>query len=455
MINTLFQSFREDKPFLKTFVLLALPIGLQSMVMNVTHTIASLMVGQLGDLEVSATSLAGQIFFILNLIIVGIVSGATIFLAQYFGKGDHKQLKVSIALGFILIIAVSILFSVVSLAFPASILQIFSTEKELIELASNYLKIVCISYIPTGITLAVSMVFRNIGQAKLPLKITIMGIFINVGLSTSLIFGNFGFPELGIYGAAVSIVITKFIEMILFVWFLYRKFSDYAPLLTDLLGINRSFLKTFFKTSLPVIINEAFWSIGIALYSIVFYKMGYTIGAAVGIAKVLEQLLISFFIGAGHAGAIILGQAIGEGKRDEAPELAKKMGLYTGVGGIGISFMLLIGTPLYLTLYQGISTDVKDAIITIMIYLAFILPLKGMNFIHIMGTLRAGGDTFMCMIIDNFSLWCVSIPLTFLFGYFLDFGIEIVYLFVVIDDICKFLLIQWRIRGRKWIHNLI
>lgn len=449
------KTFREDKPFLKGFLLLSLPIGLQSMLTSVMNTLASLMVGQLGDLQVSATTLAGQIFFILNLVIVGIVSGSTIFLSQYYGKGDLHNLKIATSLAFALVIAVSALFTVVGLLFPRQLLSIFSNEAEVIELASNYLYIVCISYLPTGISLACTMFYRNIGRPSLPLRITIATIVVDIACSYVLIFGYFGFPKLGIYGAAIAIVLSRLIEMVITTWIMYAKFRTYAPTLKDLLAVKKSFLIIYSKTSLPVILNETIWSIGYALYNVVFYHMGYTIGAAVGIAKVLEQLLIAFFIGTGQAAAIILGQTIGEGKPEKAPYYSNRMSSYTALLGILIGFIMIVGTPLFLLLYQGISDTVRNTVIIIMIYLAFIMPLKGMNFIHIMGTLRAGGDTKMCFIIDNVTLWCVSLPLTFLTGYFFNLGIEVVFLFVVLDDICKYLLISLRIRSNKWIHNLM
>lgn len=126
----LFSTFRKDVPFLKSFLLLSLPIGLQSMITSITNTLSSVMVGQLGDLQVSATSLAGQVFFILNLVIVGIVSGATIFLSQFYGKGDRRQLKIASALAFVLILGVSGAFTAIGLFWPEQALRVFSNESE-------------------------------------------------------------------------------------------------------------------------------------------------------------------------------------------------------------------------------------------------------------------------------------------------------------------------------------
>lgn len=451
----LFTTFREDAPFLKSFLLLSLPIGLQSMITSITNALSSLMVGQLGDLQVSATSLAGQVFFILSLIIVGIVSGATIFLSQFYGKGDHRQLNVASALAFALIVAVSCLFTIIGLLFPGQVLQVFSKEAAVVAPAADYLQIACLSYLPTGISLACTMVFRNIGRPGFPLRVTILTIIVNVVLGYGLIFGKWGLPEMGMDGAAYALVVGRLVEMLIMVYVLYTKFREFAPKMSDLLAVRQPFLNIFCRTSFPVILNETVWSIGYALYSVVFYHMGYTVGAAVGIAKVLEQLLIAFFIGTGHASAILLGQTIGEGKREKAPYYAKRMEAYTAMFGVVIGLLLIGLSPLILLLYQGISGEVKGYVMLLLFYMALIMPVKGMNFVHIMGTLRAGGDTKMCMIIDNATLWCVSLPLTFLIGYALDFGIEIVFLFVILDDLCKYVLVRLRIRSDKWIRNLV
>lgn len=452
---SLFSTFREDVPFLKSFLLLSLPIGLQSMVTSITNTLSSVMVGQLGDLQVSATSLAGQVFFILNLVIVGIVSGATIFLSQFYGKGDRRQLKIASALAFVLILGVSGLFTAIGLFWPEQALRVFSNESEVVAAAGRYLQVVCLSYLPTGLSLACTMIFRNIGRPGFPLRITVLTILIDIVLSYGLIFGKFGMPALGIQGAAYAIVAARCVEMLIMTAVLYGKFRDFAPAAGDLFAAKRDFLAVFFKTSFPVIINETVWSIGYALYSVVFYHMSYTVGAAVGIAKVLEQLLIAFFIGTGQAAAIMLGQTIGEGRPEKAPYYVKRMEAYTALFGILTGAVMVLGTPLMLQLYQGISDTVRDNVMLIVVYLAVIMPVKGMNFVHIMGTLRAGGDTKMCFIIDNAALWCVSLPLTFLAGYTLNLGIEAVYLFVVIDDVCKYVLVRLRIRSNKWIRNLV
>ncbi|GIO41491.1 MATE family efflux transporter [Paenibacillus apis] len=453
--TSLISTFRQDAPFLKSFLLLSLPIGLQSMITSITNTFSSLMVGQLGDLPVSATSLAGQVFFILNLMIVGIVSGATIFVSQFYGKGDRQHLNVASALAFALILAVSFLFTLIGLLWPQQVVGIFSRESEVIAMAAPYLQIVCLSYLPTGISLACTMVFRNIGRPGFPLRVTVLTILVDVILSYGFIFGKLGFPEFGVQGAAYAIVVARLIEMSIMASMLYGKFGEFAPRLRHLLAARKEFLAVFFRTSFPVIINETVWSIGYALYNVVFYHMGYTVGAAVGIAKVLEQLLIAFFIGTGQASAIILGQTIGEGKQDKAPYLVKRMEAYTALFGIFTGILLIAGSPLLLSMYQGISGEVRSTVTLLLIYLAIIMPIKGMNFVHIMGTLRAGGDTRMCFIIDNVTLWCVSLPLTFLTGYFLDLGIGIVFLFVIIDDICKYVLVRLRIRSNKWIRNLV
>lgn len=451
----LISTFRQDAPFLKSFLLLSLPIALQSMITSITNTLSSLMVGQLGDLQVSATSLAGQVFFILNLVIVGIVSGSTIFVSQYYGKGDRQHLNVASALAFALILAVSILFTAVGLWFPEQVLHVFSNESEVIAPAARYLQVVCLSYVPTGLSLACTMIFRNIGRPGFPLRVTVLTILVDVALSYGLIFGHFGFPALGIQGAAWAIFAARLAEMTVMTTVLYGKFREYAPKPGYLLAARKGFLSLFFRTSFPVIINETVWSIGYALYNVVFYHMGYGVGAAVGIAKVLEQLLIAFFIGTGQAAAIILGQTIGEGRPEKAPYYAKRMEAYTALFGVMTGLLLVAGSPLILRLYQGISGEVRHTVILILIYLAVIMPVKGMNFVHIMGTLRAGGDTKMCFIIDNATLWCVSLPLTFLTRYVLDLGIEVVYLFVIIDDICKYALVRLRTRSDKWIHNLV
>ncbi len=297
------------------------------------------------------------------------------------------------------------------------------------------------------------MVLKNIGKVYIPLYTTIVAILINIVLNYILIFGHLGFPAMGVVGAAIGTLGARIVEAVILFICLYRKHREYAPRLSDLKRVTKSFAKQFALIALPVSLSETIWSIGTSLYSIVYYQMGYEYGAAVNIAKVVEQLLCCFFKGGGQAGAIILGRYLGEGKNENAVRAAKKMAFYNVIAGLIIGIGMYGAAEQILSFYN-VSNRVRETAIMMLRYMAVMMPLRGYAWLHITATLRAGGDTKTCMLIDNATVWLVGLPFAYITGFFLGMRIEIVYLCIVLDDIAKTILCALRVKSGKWIKKL-
>ena len=435
------------------YLLMTLPLGLQSMITSLVNTVDTLMIGQIGDLELSAIGLVNQIYFILTLMIVGMISGATIFLSQFYGKHDVEGMRMCAALASGVIYGVSAIFMIAGICFPRFLLVFFSNEEPLIVCAAGYFRVVAISYLAAGFSQVCNMVLKNIGKVYIPLYTTIVAILINIVLNYILIFGHLGFPAMGVVGAAIGTLGARIVEAVILFICLYRKHREYAPRLSDLKRVTKSFAKQFALIALPVSLSETIWSIGTSLYSIVYYQMGYEYGAAVNIAKVVEQLLCCFFKGGGQAGAIILGSYLGEGKNENAVRAAKKMAFYNVIAGLIIGIGMYGAAEQILSFYN-VSNRVRETAIMMLRYMAVMMPLRGYAWLHITATLRAGGDTKTCMLIDNATVWLVGLPFAYITGFFLGMRIEIVYLCIVLDDIAKTILCALRVKSGKWIKKL-
>lgn len=444
---------QKKESLLGKYLLMTLPLGLQSMITSLVNTVDTLMIGQIGDLELSAIGLVNQIYFILTLMIVGTISGATIFMSQFYGRHDVEGMRMSASLASVVVYGVSAIFMIGGICFPEILLNFFSEEEDLIVCASGYFRVVAISYLAAGFSQICNMVLKNIGKMHIPLYTTIAAIFMNIVLNYILIFGHLGFRAMGVVGAAIGTLVARIFEAGILFYCVYKKEKDYAPYFSDLKKVTKAFAKQFALIALPVSLSETIWSIGTSCYSIVYYHMGYEYGAAVNIAKVVEQLLCCFFKGGGQAGAIILGRFLGEDKNEEAVRAAGKMALYNMVAGLVIGIGMFGAAEQILNFYN-VSSKVKETAIMMLCYMAVMMPLRGYAWLHISATLRAGGDTKTCMLIDNATVWFVGIPFAFITGYFLNLGIEVVYLCVVLDDVAKAILCAFRVKSRKWIRNL-
>lgn len=444
---------QKKKSLLGKYLLMTLPLGLQSMITSLVNTVDTLMIGQIGDLELSAIGLVNQIYFILTLMIVGTISGATIFMSQFYGKHDVEGMRMSASLASVVVYGVSAIFMIGGICFPEILLSLFSKEEDLIICAVDYFKVVAVSYLAAGFSQICNMVLKNIGKMHIPLYTTIAAILMNIVLNYVLIFGHFGFRAMGVVGAAIGTLIARIFEAIILCFCVYKKEREYAPHFSDLKKVTKGFVKQFAFIALPVSISETIWSIGTSCYSLVYYHMGYEYGAAVNIAKVVEQLLCCFFKGGGQAGAIILGRFLGEDKNGEAVWSARKMAFYNTVAGLIIGIGMFGAAKQILSFYN-VSAQVRETAIMMLQYMAIMMPLRGYAWLHISSTLRAGGDTKTCMLIDNVTVWLVGIPFAFITGYFLNLGIEVVYLCVVLDDVTKAILCALRVRSRKWIKSL-
>lgn len=443
---------KQDDLF-KNFLTLSIPIGVQSLITSLINTVDTLMIGQLGDIELSAVGLVNQIYFILLLMTVGTISGATIFMAQFFGKKDVLGMKKAAMLAAIVISIASLAFMIGGIVFPRYILGIFSNEQELIDIGEKYFRVVAWSYLVTGISQVIGMILKNLGKAMLPLVVTTAAIIINICFNFIFIFGYFGAPAMGVEGAAWATNIARYVEVLILLIMLYGCNREYAPSIKNIKSINKVFVAQFAKVALPVTISETIWSFGTSLYSVVYYHMGYEYGAAINIAKVLENLLTSFFKGSGQAAAIIIGRELGENDQQRAIVDSRRMGHYSIGLGILSGVIMLSFKNTFLSFYQ-VSPLVKSVAGMMITYIALMMPFIGYQWLHISSTLRAGGDTKACMLIDNVTVWLIALPYAFVTGYFLNLPIQVVYLCLVLDTIAKCILVFLRVRSKKWIKDV-
>ncbi|NLJ85479.1 MAG: MATE family efflux transporter, partial [Firmicutes bacterium] len=281
--------WEKDKEFYATLLRITIPIALQNLISASLNMIDTLMIGQLGENQIAAVGLANEVFFLLNLFLFGICSGTGIFVAQFWGKGDIKNIRRVLGLSIFCGLGISGIFTFVALAMPEKALGVFTRDPAVIELGVSYLSIVGLSYVMTAITYTYAFALRNTAQPKIPMILSAIAVVTNAVFNYILIFGKLGLPAMGVRGAALATVIARALELGLVLWVVYGYDLPAAARLRDMVDLSLSFVGGFFRTALPVILNEGLWALGVTTYSVIYGRMGTGVVAAVNISGTVER----------------------------------------------------------------------------------------------------------------------------------------------------------------------
>ncbi|MBI1795160.1 MAG: MATE family efflux transporter [Chloroflexi bacterium] len=446
-------DFYRDPEYFVNIRKLALPIIAQQFMFSALNMAGVVFVGQKGDTAVAAVGLANQVAFLMSLVNFGIVSGAAMFTAQFWGRRDIPNLRRVLGLCLALALSTGLFFMLLSQFFPAQILNIYSNDPAVIAAGTNYLRIYGWTFFFYAVTFSYAYVMRSTGDVKTPTYIGVGALALSTFLSYALIFGKFGLPEMGIEGVAFASLIARGLECGVLLAFVYAKKSPVAASLKELFSFDTAFLGKVIKPMMPVILNELLWSLGITTYNIVYGHISTDAIAAINIIGTIEQVAFVVFIGISNSTAVLVGNRIGAGQEDEAYLYAgRSLGL-GALGGILMGIILaLVKTPI-LMLYNVSPAVIEDASRVLTIFSLF-MWLRIDNMIIVVGVLRAGGDTRFSLFLDGIIIWLVGVPLAALGAFAFGLPVYFVYLFAMSEELTKWILGIQRYFSRKWINNL-
>ena len=446
--------FKLDKKFIKTLMLLAIPIILQSLVTASLNLLDNLMIGSLGENEIAAVGISNQFYMLYYYTIMGITLGAGIFMSQFWGKKDvtsiHKFLGISLVVGMIS----TIFFAILAFFFPEMIMKIFIDENIVIEQGVAYLKMVALSYIFTTISLSYAAALRSIGQTKIPMYGSLVGLVFNGILNYIFIFGKFGAPVMGVAGAALGTTVSRFMELAFILFIIYKNKNVVAGKISQLLDFNFDLVKRYFITATPVVFNDVMWIAGITAYFIAYSKLGINATATMQIANTINNVFNIFGIGIASASAILIGNKIGAGKEEDAKEDAIKISVFGVLIGIIIGIFFFFLSPFIAMLFK-ITPETYENLIFVLKVMAIILPLRFFGITQIIGVLRGGGDVMYAIITELVAVWLIGVPLSFIGAVYFNLPITIVYILVCLEEPFKAIATYPRLRSGKWIKNLV
>lgn len=452
ILNKVVDHYRDPEYF-REMRKIAIPIIIQQLVFSLLNALAVVFVAEKGDVPVAAVGLAGQVAFLLNLVHFGIISGAAMFTAQFWGRRDIPNLRRVLGLCLALAMTASLIFFTLAQLLPHQILSIYSKDPQVVQLGAEYIRTFSWTFLFFAITFSYSLVMRSTGDVVTPTVISVIALSISTFLSYALIFGRFGLPEVGIQGVAIAAVVARAFECVTLISIIYLKKSPVAASLRELTSFDMAFFGKVIKPMLPVILNELFWALGITTYNIIYGRMGTASYAAMNIVSTIEQVAFVFFIGISNATSVLVGNRIGADKQEEAFIYAgRSLGLGIA-GGILIGITLQLVKPMILAWYN-VSPEVLGNVSRILIVVTFFLWIRVNNMTIVVGILRAGGDTRFSLFLDGIIIWIVGVPMAYFGAFVLDLPVYFVYLFAMSEEITKWLLGVYRYRTRKWINNL-
>jgi len=447
------REFFVDKPFFSTLITLWTPIALQQLIFSSLNFVSTIMIGQLGETSVAAVGLANQIFFLFQLLLFGVSSGAAIFVAQFWGQQDIRNIRRVLGLSLALGLMGALAFSLVALVFPEQAIGIYSTDRAVIVLGGEYLRIAGLSFIVFAISNSYAVTLRSTGNVRLPATIGISTLCLGAVLNYALIFGQFGLPALGALGGAIGTTIARLIECAFLLGFAYTTRSVVTASLREMLAFDPAFLTNILKTVLPVTLNEILWSTGISAYNLIYGRIGTESVAAVSIASSIENLAFVPFIALANVAAIMIGHRIGADEEHKAMEYAKRFLQLDLAVGVLIGGVIFMSADTVLRFYN-IDPTTQQFTRNVLTVMAFALWIKVSNMMLIVGALRAGGDARVSALIDVGTLWLVGLPAATLGAFAFGLPVYWVYLLTITDEACKLILASWRVISKRWINNL-
>ncbi|MFA0035768.1 MATE family efflux transporter [Vibrio sp. 10N.261.52.A1] len=455
--NAMLSTYRHlDKDFWQKLLHIGLPVSLQTMLFSLLGVVDIFMVNQLGDSATAAVGVGNRIFFF-NLIMVSGISGAVSVLAsQYFGAGDFSGIRRVLAQSWALSILAIIPFVLIYTLVPESVVSVVASDPDYIRLATHYLWITGASLIGTAIVVPLESALRSVGEAKLPTKISIWAIIVNAILNALLIFGLFGFPELGVVGAAIGTTVSRCFQTVALVVMARKRYLHLFPTIGSLRdAILPKHRKKYFKIAIPMLVHDTAWAGGILIYNVIVGQIGVGELAIISLLSPVESILISAFLGFAVAASIILGNEIGAKNYQRVENTAWGYVLVSCALATLLALLCFIAKPAIVQLIDLTHLELKDTAVNVTLVMAAGMILRVFNMVGIGGVLKSGGDINYSIFIDIFGQWAIGIPLAYFTALVLGWSLEWVLMIVLLEELAKIALTSQRIHSKKWINNLI
>lgn len=446
-------EYLGDRELYKTMFKIAVPVSLQSLITVGINLMDTVMLSEMGDAQLSASSLAVQFINLFMIFCMGIGMGASVLTSRFWGMKEIPSLKKSITIMLRICIAFVFVFTLATVVAPGLIMRIYSDEAEIISYGILYLKWMIPTYLCMGLSLTCTIVLRTVGLVRIPLICSIIAFFVNVFSNWVFIFGKLGAPRMEIEGAALGTLIARIFELVFICGYFFFIDKRVGYRLKDLFCRCRELTREYIRTSIPVLISDGLLAFGNNAVAMVMGHIGQAFVAANSVTMVVQQLSSVLTQGISNASGIITGHTMGRGEYKKAQRQGYTFLFLGFVIGLFAALLIFILKEPIIAYYKvsdearAISYELMDAILIIVIF-------QSVASILTKGVLRAGGDTRFLMIGDILFLWVASIPLGYLAGLVFHWPAFWIYTFLKIDQIIKSIWCIFRLRSGKWLKRI-
>jgi len=456
------RSLIGDRVFYRKLFAVMLPILIQNLITNFVNLLDNVMVGQIGTEPMSGVAIVNQLLFVYNVCIFGALAGAGILAAQYYGSGDNKGLSNILRSKLYIAFFTLAAFMAVLVFFGDELIMQFIHEgEESLDLAATlvygkkYLRIMLWQMLPFALMQVYASTLRETSETMLPMKAGIIAVLTNLVGNYLLIFGKFGFPQLGVEGAAIATVISRYVECAIVVIWTHRHTREkpFVAMLFDTWRIPAPLLKQVLLLGLPLLVNEFLWSGGMTMLNQCYSMRGLEVVSAVNISSTVSNLFFCGFLAMGNATAIIVGQLLGAGELEKAVEEDTKLIVFSMLLCVGIGLVMAALAPVIPRLYNT-SDSVRHLATQLLLVVAVCMPMHSFtNSCYF--TLRSGGKTLITFIFDSLYLWVLCVPVAFVLSRFSGMHILPMYIIVQSLDLIKCGIGFYMVKSRKWVKDLV
>ena len=452
-----------DRAFYRRVLQVAVPIIIQVGITNFVSLLDNIMVGQVGTLPMSGVSIVNQILYVFNLCIFGATSGAGIFTAQFHGNNDHEGIRYTFRFKLVICTLLSLLAGAVIFLFQDRLIGLYLTGEGAAEDAAQtlnygreYLSVMLWGLLPFGIANAYSGTLKESEETFVPMVAGVAAVFINLVFNYILIFGHFGAPAMGVRGAALATVISRYAELLLVAAWCHRN-SQKHPFIRGAYAtfkIPGKLCKSIVVTGMPLLINETLWSSGIAITNQCYSTCGLDVVPAINITSTLINLSSVVYLSLGSSVGILMGRMLGAGlPAEEVRDTDRKLIAFSVSMGVLFGGLVALGSDLFPHIYNT-TEAVRSLAQDLILISALVMPFNAFaNATYF--TLRSGGKTFITFLFDSGFMWACSIPLAFCLSRFTSLPILPLYAMCQLTDVLKCMLGYFMLKKGSWIQNLV
>lgn len=460
--HNLIHKLVGDKAFYKMVLAIAVPIMIQNGITNFVSLLDNIMIGQVGTEQMSGVAIVNQLLFVYNLCIFGGVSGAGIFTAQYFGQKNVEGVRQTVRFK-VWMASIITLLTVLLLLFTGGSLITFYLQGEgtadsvaaTLTYGLQYLWIMLLGLPPFMMVQVYSSTLRECGQTLLPMKAGIVAVFVNLTLNYILIYGKFGAPALGVQGAAIATIISRYVEaaIVLIHTHQHKRENPFVEGLYSSLKVPGTLVQKILIKGTPLLLNETFWAAGMAMLTQCYSVRGLNVIAGLNISNTINNVFNIVFIALGDSVAIIVGQLLGAGKMDEARDTDNKMIAFSVFCCTCVALVMLVLAQYFPLLYK--TNDEARTLATYFIMVAAIFMPQN-AFLHASYfTLRSGGKTIITFLFDSVFIWCVSVTIAFTLSHYTTLPVIAVFTFVQMGDLIKCVIGFVLVKKGVWLQNIV